>query len=177
MKKLTDEILNKYLDNEISSSELSELKTYLANNPDEAEKFKAHKLVDEILREMEHESAPENFTVNFMQRFSKVISTKPQKHYFIWGVFSFLGLSFIGILLFGLMNISSSKSSPSDQVFNTIGEGLDKIIPSINSLNFSINSDLLMLIVSTLFLITLISVYVMINSHKSFKEKIENFSH
>lgn len=177
MKKLTDEILNKYLDNEISSNELTELKSYIANNPDEAEKFKAHKLVDEILRSMEHKLAPENFTVNFMQKFSKIIADKPRRHYFLWGVFGFLGLSFIGFFLFGLMNISSSKSSSTEEVFNTISEGIDKVLPSINSLNFSINSDLLMLIVSTLFLITLIAVYVMINSHRAFKEKIEHFSH
>ncbi|MDZ7766601.1 MAG: hypothetical protein U5K00_19635 [Melioribacteraceae bacterium] len=177
MKKLTDEILNKYLDNEISTSELTELKTYLSNNPGDAEKFKAHKLVDEVLRKMEYESAPDNFTVNLMEKLSKIISEKPKKHYFIWAVFSFLGISFIGILFFGLTNLTPAQSSNTDDVFVRIGEGLDKLVPRIDSLSFSINPDLLMLIVSTLFLVTLIAAYVMINSHKAFKEKIENFSH
>ena len=177
MKKLTDEILNKYLDNELSNAETNELKEFISEHPNELEKFKAHKLVDELLREMEHETAPENFTNDFMQRFSEIISDKPRRHYFIWSVFGFLGLGFLGIFLFGLTNLSPSESSQADEIFDRIGESLDKLIPSIESIGFSLNSDMLMMIVSTLVLITLIATYAIINSHKAFKDKIENLSH
>lgn len=177
MKKISDEILNKYLDNELTNAEINELKDYLSDHPEEAEKFNAHQLVDNVLREMEHDSAPENFTYNFMQKISGVINSKPQKNYFIRFVFAFLGLGFIGIFTFGLTNLSTSESSTSDRIFDRIGEGINNLIPNIDSFNFSINSDLLMLIVSTLILVTLVATYGFINSHKAFKSKIENLSH
>ncbi len=177
MKKLTDEILNKYIDNELSSSELNDLKEYISQNPQELSKFKAHKLVDELLREMEHESAPENFTYNFMQKVSESVSGHKEKNYFIWFVFSFLGISFLGFFVFGLLNVSSQESSRTTEIFNKIGDGFQNLIPTIKSISFSINSDLLMVIVSALVLVTLLATYAMINSHKAFKNKIENLSH
>ncbi len=177
MKQLTNEILNKYIDNELSSSELNELKQYISDNPGELEKFKAHKLVDDLLREMEHESAPENFTYNFMQNFSKALQEKKKKPYFIWAVFTFLGIGFISIFAYGIANLSPSGDSRTDRFIDQFIDGVDRLLPSVDSLSFTINPDLLMVIVSTLVLVTLLVTYGIINSHKVFKDKIENLSH
>lgn len=174
--KVTDEILNKYIDEELSAAEIKDLKNYLSANPNELEKLKALKLVDNILREMEFESAPHNFTEKFMNRFNVSYSSTSNKFYLIKIIFALFGLGFIGIFLFGLSKLSFTDSSSNQSAFDRIMERIGEIIPAI-SFSLSINSDTMMLIVSILVLVTLIAAYIIINSHKSFKNNLENLSH
>lgn len=174
--KVTDEILNKYIDGELSAAEIKNLKNYLSANPDELEKLKALKLVDNILRDMEFESAPHNFTEKFMNRLNVSYASKSNKYYLIKIIFALFGLGFIGIFLFGLSKLSFTDSSSNQSAFDRIMERIGEIIPAI-SFSLSINSDTVMLIVSILVLVTLIAAYIIINSHKAFKNNLENLSH
>ena len=46
MKELTDELLNKFIDGELDSQTVKELKELINMNPEALSKLKAHKLVD-----------------------------------------------------------------------------------------------------------------------------------
>lgn len=172
--KVTEEILNKYIDNELSATEVKELKDYLSENPEEVEKLKALKLVDNVLKEMEFESAPQNFTERMMERLNVTYSTKAGNNSFIKIVFAFFGLGFIGITLFGISQMSLSSSEKNDNFIEHIFKRLGEILPSFS---FSISSETFMLIVSILVLVTLIATYIIVNSHKVFKNNIENLLH
>jgi hypothetical protein len=164
--KVTDEILNKYIDGELSAAEINELKNYLSANPNELEKLKALKLVDNVLSEMEYEAAPHNFTEKFMNRLNVSYSSKSNKFY----------LGFIGVFLFGLSRLSFTDNSSDETAFERVMERIGEVIPAF-SFSLSINSDTMMLIVSILVLVTLIAAYIIINSHKAFKDNLENLSH
>ncbi|RJP59012.1 MAG: hypothetical protein C4543_07380 [Ignavibacteriales bacterium] len=169
--KQIDELLNKYIDNELTVSEINELKNYITTNPAELEKLKALKLADSILRELEFESAPVKFTDKLMSRLNVVYKSKPQKNYVIRVIFSLFIAGFLGIFTFGITQISFDFSDSEESRFGNLFERLGELIPSFN---FSISSDLLMLIVSILVLITLVATYIIINSHKAFKDNLEN---
>lgn len=174
MKELTDELINKYIDNELTVSEINQLKEYLSAHPSEVEKLKAHKLVDSVLSELEFDSAPDNITDKIMSKIKTVYSVKPHKSYFIRIIFSFFGLGFVGIYLFGLTQVSKESMSGNQEIIVKIFDHLNDVIPSVN---FSLSSDIFMLVISTFVLITFIATYLMINSHKMFKDNIENLSH
>lgn len=174
--KVTDEILNKYIDGELSAAEINELKNYLSANPNELEKLKALKLVDNVLSEMEYEAAPHNFTEKFMNRLNVSYSSKSNKFYLIKIIFALFGLGFIGVFLFGLSRLSFTDSSSDETAFERVMERIGEVIPAF-SFSLSINSDTMMLIVSILVLVTLIAAYIIINSHKAFKDNLENLSH
>lgn len=173
--KLTDEILNKYIDNELSVSEIKEIKEFISSNPSELDKLKALKVVDNSLRELEFDDAPENFTEKMMSRLNVVYSSKPQKNYFIKIMFSLFGLGFLGIFAFGITQ-TAGVSSQDNNVIKNIFDWINETLPSF-SFGLNISSDSLMLIISTLVLVTLIATYVIINTHKEFKNNIENLSH
>lgn len=172
--KLTDEILNKCIDNELSAAEMRELKDHLAANPSEVEKLKALKLTDNILRELEFDSAPQNFTEKLMSQLNVVYSSKPHKNYFIKIVFALFAIGFIGVSLFGLSQISAGSGDNGENKFEHVFERIGEILPAFS---FSISQDTMMLIVSILVLVTLISTYLIVNSHKAFKNNLENLSH
>ena len=174
--KMSEDILNKYIDNELSTAEIKELKDFLSANPNEIEKLKALKVVDNVLREMELESAPQNFTEKMMERLNVSYLTKTSKNYFVKIMFTLFGLGFVGITLFGISQVSIKGSTESSDAFEQIFQKIGEILPSF-SFSFSISSDTLMLIVSVLVLVTLIATYIIINSHKAFKNNIENLSH
>lgn len=176
MKELSDEILNKYIDNELSSSEVNELKEFISNNPDELKKFKAHKLIDEILRGLEHESSPPNFTAKVMERINSVNSYKLSDNKFIKVISSIFGALILGFLVAGISLGTSQKLEPS-----SVSEGINKSFEAvgqfITSLNISLSNDTFLVVVSAFSLIVLVSIYIFINSHKTFKQKLENLSH
>lgn len=174
MKELTDELINKYIDNELTVSEINQLKEYLTAHPSEVEKLKAHKLVDSVLRELEFETAPGNITDKIMSKIKTAYSVKIQKNYFMRFIFSLFGLGFVGFYLFGITQVSVESIDKDQSTINNLINQLSNIIPSIN---FSLSKDLFMLILSAFILILFIATYLMINSHKVFKENIENLSH
>ncbi len=53
MKKVTDEILNKLIDNELSSSEIDELHQLIKKDEKLLSKTKAHQMVDNVLKKLE----------------------------------------------------------------------------------------------------------------------------
>lgn len=172
--KITDELLNKYIDNELSAGEVQELKDHFSSNPDEVERLKALKLTDNILKQMELESAPQNFTEKMMERLNVAYASKSSKNYFIKIVFALFSIGFIGITVFGISQISLDDSSQNKSFIDRIFERVGEITPHFS---FSLSSDTLMLVVSILVLVTLIATYIIINSHKAFKNNIENLSH
>ena len=175
MKKITDEILNKYMDNELSRSEVNELKKYIADNPSEIENLKALQLVNDVLYKMEYDSAPVNFTEKVMWSLNNVVNIKHRKNYFIRFVFSFFALTGIGLII-------SLLTFPAGEAEVQGGKGfltsyLDKFNFNMPSLGNILSSDAVLVSGSTLILILLLTVYIVINSQKSLKNKIEQLTH
>jgi hypothetical protein len=174
--KLTDEILNKYLDGELSSEELRELNLLIEEDPDALTTLKTHKFVDKTLSKIETESAPVGFTQRVMNIISAASSVKSKKFYFFRFVVSLFALLISGTIFFIINNLPEPEpeSQTSLKIFDTASKFLNENLGSLSNL---LNNNTLIMIGGILTIVLLISGYFVLESHKSFKQKLENSFH
>ena len=174
---ITDELLNKYIDNELSEDGLKEFNEMLKNDFDAQSRLKALHLTEDILRKIEISPAPENFTDKFMSKIS--ISTsgvKDKVSYFYIGMISFFALAIAGILGFCISQVefgSSNLTGDNQYIQNTM-ELLSGGLGYINSL---LGNDSILLTGAGLTFVLLVSGYYILENHKNFKEKLNRFCH
>jgi len=174
---INDELLNKYIDNELTEVELKELSEALKNDNEAQAKLKALQLTDEVLRKMEITPAPQNFTESFMKKIITVSSVHKEKiSYFFVSVISFFAVAIIGVLGFSFskIDITSSSLGENNQYVQKTKEVFSGGLSQLNSI---FSNDNMLLIGAGLTFVLLISGYFIIESHKSFKQKLNRFSH
>ncbi len=170
MKEITDEILNKLIDNELNSSEIDVLHVLIKNDEKLLSKVKAHQMVDNVLKKLEIEDAPQNATELIMGKISQSILAKEKKNgffKFIISAFAITILLVVGFVLFA----KPSGDSVAKSYFNSFK---DRLGENISNLSIPVSSDLLLVIASTLTVIILISGYFVFEEHKSFKQKLDS---
>jgi hypothetical protein len=174
--KLTDEILNKYLDGELSSDELKELNSLIEVDPDALNTLKTHKFVDKTLSKIETEPAPVGFTQRVMNIISSASSVRNKKFYFFRFIVSLFGLLISGTIFFIINSLPKPvpESDTSLKVVDTATKFLSENFGGVSDL---LNNNTLMMIGGMLTIILLISGYFVLESHKSFKQKLENSFH
>lgn len=176
MSKLTDEILNKYIDNEFSASELREIKEAVENDEDALKRMKALRTVDDLLRQIEVEEAPKNFTEQFMKVLGSASKTvKPKVSYFFVTVVTILSIGVIGVTLLAFHSVEKNNTQSSIEPY--IDQIKDFFTKNFSFSGNIIDNNIVTLIGGVLSLILLISTYFMFESHKNFKNKLDNISH
>jgi hypothetical protein len=170
MKEITNEVLNKLIDNELNSSEIDELHSLIKKDEKLLSKTKAHQMVDNVLKTLEIENAPQNTTDLIMEKITQTVLAKEKKNgffKFIVSSFAFSMLLVIGFILFS----KPDGEGVSKSFFNTFKE---KISENLSSFSLPISYDLLLIITSALTIIVLISGYFIFEEHKSFKQKLDS---
>jgi hypothetical protein len=174
MSKLTDEILNKYIDGELDNNEIRELKKIIAEDPESLEKLKAHKLVDEILRKLETEPAPANVTERVMNKISEVVSVKNKKSYFFISMVSILIIGMISVMVYALSTVEIEEGS--NGFASTVLEKIENFVVQNTSTIESVVSDGgILLLGGFLTFILVVSGFFMVNTHKSVINKLNNY--
>ena len=175
MNKLTDEILNKYIDGELEPFELAEVKNEIERNDETLARLKALRLVDNSLKQMEIEYAPVNFSEKVMKAISDASkAVKPKISYFFVTIIALFSIGVLGVIVAAFKSIED-ENGPStmapyiDKAKEVIGKNL------IEFQNFFSNKNVL-LVVSILTLILLITVYLTFEAHKNFKNKLNSYS-
>lgn len=175
MNKLTDEILNKYIDGELESFELAEVKNEIEKNDEVLARLKALRLVDSSLKQMEVEYAPVNFSEKVMKAISNASkAVKPKISYFFVTIISLFSIGVLGVIVAAFKSIDDGNGQPSmapyvDKVKALIGKNL------VEFQNFFSNKNVL-LVVSALTLVLLVTVYLTFEAHKNFKNKLNSYS-
>jgi len=170
MNHLNDEILNKYIDNELSDKELSDLNDHIKNCDQCLNLLKAHRLADHHLKKMEISSPSSDFTQRIMQKVQMVSKPfKPKKNYFFRFVFSFMLLLALGIVIFAFANMPSAASE-GISVNEYLLEGVSHFFSGYENIIKGRNASI---IGSVLSFIILISVYFIYESHKNFKSRLD----
>lgn len=175
MNKLTDEILNKYIDDELESFELAEVKNEIEKNDEALARLKALRLVDNSLKQMEIEYAPVNFSEKVMKAiFNASKTVKPKVSYFFVTILSIFSIGVLGVIVAAFNSIEDGNGQSTmapymDKAKEVIGKNL------IEFQNFFSNKNVL-LVVSVLTLILLITVYLTFEAHKNFKNKLDHYS-
>lgn len=171
MKENKKDLLNKYIDNELDSQELSEFTSLIEKDENLVKDLKAMRLVEQSLRRMEFDVSPADITNKVMQ---KVLAPLPKKRSY-WFFWLCLSVFVIGIGIFTYFAIESyvpSKDTGSavkvvDSVKGFIGEKAQTVDSFIKSADFKLIS-----LVFTLLLI--ITGYFVFETHRNFKNKLNS---
>lgn len=178
MIKITDEILNKYLDGELSREEIREVDQLINASPDLQKKYNGLKLVHEKLSDLKEDEVSAGFTEILMKKIStkKFVIPKQQK-YFIASVATFITILCLVIFGFSISAVISSTSSSipdSGSVFDSIPNLSEGIVSTIKQL---FSGTGLSIIGSIFSIIVLISGYFFFEMQKRSKANLSNGQH
>ncbi|HEX2866679.1 MAG TPA: hypothetical protein VHO03_06535 [Ignavibacteriales bacterium] len=177
MTHVSDEVLNKYIDNELESRELSELNEHLKFCTQCLSRLKALRIVDQQLKRMDTFHVSADFTQNLMKRIEKIsFHYTPKKSYF----FRFVVASFLiltgAILIAAFLTVKASapqavSAEPAwyKAVLETASAKFSDILSGYSSL-FSGRS--FSILGSGLAFIILVSIYIVYESFKGVKGRI-----
>ena len=108
MININDELLNKYLDDELNREEKDLVKTAIENSPELKKKYAALLDANNLLKNMQLDSPSLDFTKLVMNKISSKTSTARQQKYFLFTILSIFGVIALGITGFILYQIISS---------------------------------------------------------------------
>ena len=170
--KVTNELLNKLIDDELNAREIEELHNLIKHDEMALIKVKAHQMVDSLLKKIDVEFAPEDTTSIIMERISNSLLVKEKKN----GFFKFIISSFIILILFVFGYILSiSGETQATETPSKYSEITNEIVKFFSSFSLSLNNELMLIIGGVLSILLLVSGYFMLEEHRSFKQKLENY--
>lgn len=176
MKKLSDEILNKYIDNELSQNQIDEINSKISENSSDLAKLKALKTVDSVLKQLPTFQAPGNVAQTIMGKIAKQSSVQYDFSKFFYGI---IGVFITGIIAsISYLFFTSESVTKSDITLQPILEKAKNLINTDFSGLYKIFSSNEFLIVSgSLAFILIAGLFFVFNFHKEYKEKINSFGH
>lgn len=170
MNHINEEILNKYIDNELSGKELSDLNEHIKICDKCLNTLKAHKLADTHLRKMEVHNPSADFTERLMQKVHLTVRPfKPRKSYFIRFIFSTILLCSLAVVIVAFANLpvnSDQGISYNEYIVEEVTNFFTEYKKILTGTNASI-------IGAVLSFSLLISAYFIYESHKSFKNRLD----
>lgn len=178
MIQITDEILNKYLDGELSRQEIAEVESALKTSIELRQKYNALKLVHEKLYHLKEDEISAGFTEILMKKISiKKFALPKQQKYFIASVATFITL--LCLVIFGY-SISTMISAAPDAVSDTgtIVNSVEKLSDGlINVVRQILSGEGLSIIGSIFSIIVIISGYFFFEMQKRSKANLGNGQH
>jgi anti-sigma factor RsiW len=168
MNTINDEMLNKYIDNELNNEVAYKVKDAIANSPELQLKYSTLLKTNELLKSINSGSVTSDFTKKILQRIqNQKVRVKQQKRFLIVTV-SILGVIALGIVGFILAQILSTPSQESNQIVSTYSKDISDYTSAIfGKKNVSIFGSILSFIM-------LVSGYFLYEYQKRSKN---NFSH
>lgn len=132
MNNINDELLNKYLDNELSREEKDLVKTSIESSSEVKKRYevllKAHNLFSRI----EEESPSIDFTKLVMKKLNNKSAIAQQQKYFLLYILSLLGLVILGIIGYVLYQvISSIQPAQSSKIVTTYSKDLGDFVSNL----------------------------------------------
>ncbi len=175
MIQITDEILNKFLDGELSREETEKVNSALLGSTELQKKFNALKLVHKELLNFREDEVSVGFTDSLMNQIViKKFALPKQQKYFIASVATFITL--LCLIIFGFTIsavISSSPSSVGDSssLLNSIPKLSEGLIKTLRQL---FSGTGLSIVGSIFSIIVLISGYFFFEMQKRAKANLGN---
>ncbi|MBN2572278.1 MAG: hypothetical protein JXA68_09130 [Ignavibacteriales bacterium] len=174
MKNLSDDILNRYIDNELNIEELENVNTIVNDNPNELEKLKTHSFVDNILKKLTRYFAPADATEKIMDKIyaiTPVVKIKGKK--FFLSVISLFASVVLGIIIYSIITIQPQNSESGT---SSLIQEVNEILKNLNYLNIFWENNTLLIIMSIFTFVLLLGGYFFKDAHKTFMRRLENIS-
>jgi len=173
MKKITDEILNDYIDNQLSIQDVDTINNEIKSDPELLERLKALQATHRYLNSLEQDTAPSGIRSKVM---AQIFTSSPEKkkHTFFSFILSIFGIAIIGVTAISISNLSKTETTGEqfESVKNFIIEKASSGVSFFESLSTSQN---LIMIGASLSVLLLFGLYYIINSHKMFREQLKSF--
>jgi cytochrome b subunit of formate dehydrogenase len=169
MKNINDELLNKYLDDELSREEKDFVKSEIENSSEVKKRYEALLKAHSYFNSIEEESPSIDFTKLVMKKLNKRSVIAKQQKYFLLSILSLLGLIIVGITGYALYQvISAIQPIQSSEIVTNYSKYLGDYVSSL------FGQKNLTILGSVLSFIMLISGYFLYDYQKHSKK---NFSH
>ena len=169
MKKY-DELINKYLDNELNLAEVNNINDLIKEDADFKLNFATHKYVHENLIDLPVHSVSDNFAEKLMSRILSSISVKYKKSYFFRGIISVLTVMLIVILFlffFYALNLPVVQNSISG-----LEESQNLLKPFLIKLKQVLSTNIFKTASAAIGFLILLGFYFTFNSFKDFRNRI-----
>jgi len=169
--KVTEEILNKYIDGELEPEILEELNDHLTKSKEDLERLRALQALHRSLSKIELEETPEGFTRAVMFRINKKNKARHEQKYFIGiitSIFILFSIAISGYVLY-LIASSSNTTNQMGETFTNI-KSYTQVITDLLEKLFSGNN---MTILGSILSITILgSAYYFFEIFKGIKSNI-----
>ncbi len=168
--ELTDEILNRYIDGELSSSELKEVKEILKSSEDAKRRLLAMQLVHNELKNYPVRRTSADFTLMLMKKIVRRTEPKGQRYFIfsISSVFVLISLGIIGYLTSYILSLGNNSAESSSGI-NDFIYLVEKLVGGIKTLFTSGNISVIGFIFS---FAIIISAWLFFDSHRQAKAKL-----
>lgn len=170
MIELTDEILNKYIDGELSPVELNQVKIILESSEEAKRRLFALQLIHNELKIYPERKTSPDFTAVLMKKIMKKPEPKSQR-YFIFSVSSFfilISLTIIGYLTSYILSTGGDSYEKNNSVKNLIYLA-EQLVHAIKNFFTAGNVSVIGFIFS---FAIIISAWFFFDSHKQAKAKL-----
>lgn len=169
MKRLSDELLNKYIDGELDFKTLSEVETVLKESEADRENLRTLLKIHNGLKEIREFKVSNNFTSGVMSKIAIKFKPKRSDKYFIISISSFfilLSIAVIGIVI-SLMVNSPEQTSSTQQFMGYLVSSLDSFSVFIRKI---FNGSGISIFGSIISLGLLVTAYFFFENHRNIKE-------
>lgn len=175
MIQISDEILNRYLDGELSREEVEQVKSAVHNSKELMIKFNALKLVHENLTALKEDEVNPGFTEKLMKQIVKRRSVVPkQQKYFIASIATFITLLCLVIFGFAISAVISATPTSAEES-KTVVDSVSNLSNGIVNIVKQIFKGQGLSIIGSIFsLIILISGYFFFEMQKRAKANLGN---
>ncbi len=169
MITINEELLNKYLDDELNREEKDLVKSAIENSAELKRKYETLLITHNLLKNIQPDSPSINFNKMVMQKISKHRTIEIQQKRFLFSILSLFGIIILGVVGYIFYEIISSiESSESSKIVSTYSNTIGNYFTAFfGKRNLSIFG-------SVLSFIMLISGYFLYDYQKHSKK---NFSH
>jgi len=169
MKYLNDELLNKYIDNELNLEEKELVKTSIERSLEVRKRYETLLKAHSLFKSLGEESPSIDFTKLVMNKLNKKSVLAQQQKYFLLSILSILGVAIAGITGYALYQvISSIQPSQSSEFVTTYSKDIGDYVSNL------FGQKNLTILGSVLSFIMLISGYFLYDYQKHSKK---DFSH
>jgi ATP-dependent Zn protease len=173
MKNKYDDLVNKFVDNALSKSEINEVEHLVNNDKNFNLNLTTHKYVHESLHDIPQQSAPQNIAENIMKQIIGKLSDRYNKNYFFRViVFAFISIliTFLFMLFFYGSNLQVFQEST-----NITGYLKTYTKPVLSYGQKIITSDIFKTVSGLLSFVILLGFYFTFNSYKELKNRLKQF--
>jgi len=167
MKNIDDEMLNNFIDNQLSDKELDFIKSAIANSPVIKKRYEMLLKVDNHLKQCGDDNLPADFTILIMNKINRRLKREKQQKSFLVIVLSLFILITVGLVSFILFEmINSAQIEKSSDIIMNYSHNISQLFSNL------IGKKNLSIIGSVLSLIMLVSGYYLFELQKRTRKNL-----